>query len=76
MSLVQTATRDVELGGVHIPPRGFVAISLGAANRDPGRYAEPDAFDIFRAAKQHMSFGDGAHKCLGCTWPGWRCGWC
>src|SRR5580658_4205290 len=65
MTVVRTATKDVELGGAHIPAGGFVAVSLGAANRDPQRYTEPDAFDIFRADKQHISFGDGAHRCLG-----------
>jgi hypothetical protein len=44
-------TQDVELGGVRIPSGGFVAVSLGAANRDPGRYADPDAFDIFRGGQ-------------------------
>jgi cytochrome P450 len=63
--VARTATQDVELGGVHIPSGGFVVVSLGAANRDPRRYAEPDAFDVFREDKQHISFGDGAHRCLG-----------
>src|SRR5712691_1852095 len=63
--VARTATQDVELGGVRIPSGGFVAVSLGAANRDPRRYAEPDAFDIFREDKGHISFGDGAHRCLG-----------
>ena len=65
LTVTRTATEEVELGGVPIPAGGFVAVSLGAANRDPGRYAEPDAFDIFRSGGQHLSFGDGAHKCLG-----------
>ena len=65
LTVARTATEDVELGGVHVPAGGFVTVSLGAANRDPGRYPEPDAFDVFREDKQHMSFGDGAHKCLG-----------
>jgi cytochrome P450 len=65
LTIARTATEDLELGGVRIPAGGFVAVSLGAANRDPGRYPDPDAFDIFRADKQHVSFGDGAHKCLG-----------
>jgi cytochrome P450 len=65
MTVVREATQDVELGGVHIPAGGFVALSLGAANRDPQRFADPDAFDIFRDGRPHLSFGDGAHRCLG-----------
>jgi cytochrome P450 len=65
LTIARTATEEVELGGVPIPEGGFVAVSLGAANRDPGRYPDPDAFDVFREDKQHVSFGDGAHKCLG-----------
>ena len=65
LTVARTARQDTELGGVPIPAGGLVAVSLGAANRDPGRYPDPDAFDIFREDKQHLSFGDGAHKCLG-----------
>ena len=65
LTVARVATGDTELGGVSIPAGAFVAVSLGAANRDPGRYAEPDAFDIFRAPQSHLSFGDGAHRCLG-----------
>jgi cytochrome P450 len=65
LTVARTAAEDVELGGVRIPAGGFAAISLGAANRDPARYSNPDAFDIYRQDKQHISFGDGAHKCLG-----------
>ena len=65
LTVVRTAGQDVELGGVSIPEGGFVVVSLGAANRDPGRYPDPDGFDILRKDKQHISFGDGGHKCLG-----------
>jgi cytochrome P450 len=65
LTVARTATREVELGGVRIPSGGFVAVSLGAANRDPQRYLLPDIFDVFREDKQHLSFGDGVHKCLG-----------
>ncbi len=65
LTVVRTATGDVELGGVSIPEGSFVAVSLGAANRDPGRYSDPDGFDIFREDKQHTSFGAGVHTCLG-----------
>jgi cytochrome P450 len=65
LTVARTATQDVELGGVSIPEGGFVVVSLGAANRDPRRYSDPDSFDVFREDKQHISFGDGAHKCLG-----------
>ena len=65
LTVARSATQDLELNGVSIPAGGFVAVSLGAANRDPGRYPDPDAFDIFRDPVPHISFGDGAHKCLG-----------
>ena len=65
LTIVRTAASEVELGGVRIPAGGLVTVSLGAANRDPDRYARPDVFDVFREDKRHMSFGDGAHKCLG-----------
>jgi len=65
LTVARSATEDVELGGVRIPAGSFVAVSLGAANRDPERYPDPDTFDVGREDKQHISFGDGAHKCLG-----------
>jgi cytochrome P450 len=65
LTVARMATQDTELGGVAIPKGALVAVSLGAANRDPGRYLDPDAFDIFRDPGQHMSFGDGPHRCLG-----------
>jgi cytochrome P450 len=65
LTVARVATEDVSLGGVRIPAGGFVAVSLGAANRDPQRHRDPDEFDIFRDGQQHLSFGDGAHRCLG-----------
>jgi cytochrome P450 len=65
LSVMRVALEDVELGGVHIPEGAYVALSLGAANRDPASFADPDAFDIFRDARQHVAFGDGPHMCLG-----------
>ena len=63
--ITRMAAEDLELGGVSIPKGAVIAVSLGAANRDPGRYRDPDAFDIFRDPEQHISFGDGPHRCLG-----------
>jgi cytochrome P450 len=65
LTIARLAARDVELGGVRIPQGALVAVSLGAANRDPGRYRDPGAFDIFRDPQPHMSFGYGPHLCLG-----------
>jgi cytochrome P450 len=50
--VARTATEEVELGGVRIPAGSFVAVSLGAANRDPGWHDDPDAFDIFRGGRR------------------------
>ena len=65
LTITRMAAEDLELGGVPIPKGALIAVSLGAANRDPGRYRTPGAFDIFRDPKQHMSFGHGPHLCLG-----------
>ena len=61
----RVVTRDTELRGTRIPAGANVTVMLGAANRDPDRYRDPDRFDIFRDPKQHISFGHGPHMCLG-----------
>ena len=59
------AYEDVELGRHVIPAGTKVACLLGAANRDPARWSAPDRFDPFRPVQTHVSFGAGAHFCLG-----------
>jgi hypothetical protein len=55
----------VELAGHVIPPHQTLVLLLGAANRDPARFVNPDRFDIERGASLHLSFGRGRHQCLG-----------
>ncbi|KQT94192.1 cytochrome [Marmoricola sp. Leaf446] len=61
----RTATTDVEVGGVVVAEGERVAALLGAANRDPAVFAEPDRFDPARATNPHLAFGAGLHFCLG-----------
>jgi len=56
---------DVEIGGVNLPAHESVVILLGAANRDPAQYADPDKLDVGRQNVRPMSFGGGIHHCLG-----------
>lgn len=59
-------TRTVEIGGVEIPERDMVTISLLGANRDPDVFPQPDRFDINRQnLRQHVTFVQGPHGCIG-----------
>ncbi|HTO55390.1 MAG TPA: cytochrome P450, partial [Myxococcota bacterium] len=62
---MRAALEDVELGGVTLPRRALVICGIGAANRDPEVFPEPDRFDVARRDNRHLSFGFGAHFCLG-----------
>jgi cytochrome P450 len=55
----------VAIGNVLIPKQETVLAVLGSANRDPSRFASPDALDLDRDASGHMAFGHGIHYCLG-----------
>lgn len=57
--------RDVEVEGVTIAAGSRVDLCLGAANRDPARWTQPDVFDIYRPRQAHLAFGQGPHQCLG-----------
>ncbi|GAD50407.1 putative cytochrome P450 [Caenibius tardaugens NBRC 16725] len=59
------AATTVELGGVTIPQGSDIFFSISAANRDPERFAHPDRFDIDRQETGALTFGGGAHFCLG-----------
>jgi cytochrome P450 len=59
--------RAVTIGGVLIPAGKMILPMLGAANRDPERFAEPDTFDIGRTGATALSFGGGIHHCLGAS---------
>ncbi|GAA0318796.1 cytochrome P450 [Streptomyces polychromogenes] len=62
----RVTTTDVDLGGVRIRAGQNVALFLGAANRDPGVFERPDAFDLDRPnSARQLSFGIGVHSCLG-----------
>ncbi|SJZ45882.1 hypothetical protein SAMN02745126_01150 [Enhydrobacter aerosaccus] len=56
---------DVEVAGVTIPAGQNVITLLGAANRDPAIFADPDRLDVGRENVRPMSFGGGIHHCLG-----------
>ncbi|MFF5476648.1 cytochrome P450 [Streptomyces sp. NPDC012935] len=67
---VETATfryaaEPLEIGGTRIETGEPVMVGLTAANRDAGRYAAPDTFDIRRDSRGHVAFGHGIHYCLG-----------
>ena len=56
---------DVEVGGTAIAKGSMIVTAIGAANRDPAQFADPDRLDVTRKDVRHVSFGFGIHFCLG-----------
>jgi hypothetical protein len=61
----RTATEDTPIGGVTVRAGQKIAALLGAANRDPAVFADPDRLDVGRSPNPHLGFGAGIHYCLG-----------
>lgn len=62
---VRRAREDMEIAGRLIKEGQMVVLLLGAANRDPEQFPEPDRFDLRRQPNRHLAFGFGGHFCLG-----------
>jgi cytochrome P450 len=61
----RVAGEDLELGGKTVRRGDLVLGAVGAANRDPAVFPDPDRLDIRRKENKHLSFGIGIHFCLG-----------
>jgi pimeloyl-[acyl-carrier protein] synthase len=59
------ALADLDIGGVRVRAGQTVVAVLGAANRDPAQFPDPDRLDLARAPNRHIAFGGGIHFCLG-----------
>src|SRR5262249_33110790 len=59
------SVEPLELGGKAVEPAQMLFVALGAGNRDPAYYPDPDRFDITRSTARHLSFGQGMTYCLG-----------
>lgn len=64
-ALRRQTTQPTELDGGHLEPGVNVLAPCGAGNRDPAKFPEPDRCLIDRDASEHLSFGAGAHVCIG-----------
>jgi hypothetical protein len=54
-----------EIGGVSMPAGTLLTLGIGAANRDPAHFADPDRLDVARRPNRHLAFGGGPHLCVG-----------
>jgi hypothetical protein len=55
----------VELGGLSLPAGTPITLCIGAANRDPAQFPDPERFDVARTPNRHLAFATGAHQCAG-----------
>jgi cytochrome P450 len=63
--LFRGSKQDSMVGDTEIPKGQFVLTMLGAANRDPDAFTDPDVYDVTREDNMHVAFGHGIHYCLG-----------
>lgn len=61
------AAEAVEIAGQSYPEGTLITLGIGAANRDPEEFPDPDRLDITRAPNRHLAFGSGMHACAGMT---------
>ena len=66
-AIARYVARDCDYYGTTVPAGSPILLSMAAANRDPRRYTDPDAFDITRTDITHLTFGHGLHFCLGAS---------
>ena len=57
--------QQVTIGGVALEPNTYLTLCIGAANRDPDEFPDPERFDIARKPNRHLAFAAGAHACAG-----------
>jgi cytochrome P450 len=58
-------TAQVEFGSITLAAGTPVTLCIGAANRDPAQFADPERLDVGRTPNRHLAFGTGAHQCAG-----------
>ena len=63
--VVRFAAEPAQLGGQRVEAGATLLVLVGAANRDPAQFGEPDRLDLTREPNRHLSFGRGIHFCLG-----------
>lgn len=55
----------VSIGGVAMPEGTQITLCIGAANRDPAQFPDPERFDVSRTPNRHLAFASGIHQCVG-----------
>lgn len=63
--LIRGVPEEIEFAGRRIGPKQILILLVGAANRDPDQFTDPDRLDLTRNPNRHVSFGVGAHGCVG-----------
>ncbi|MFC0241444.1 cytochrome P450 [Rhodopseudomonas telluris] len=58
-------TAETEIGGITMPANTSLTLCIGAANRDPAQFPDPDRFDVGRTPNRHLAFATGPHQCAG-----------